>query len=254
VHQHGIGRVAEFVMADDDAEALDDALGAPATDTFKDLALLATDTTGEHRKRPHEQRQAFLQSHHQPAFELVERPWRHEGLPAHRRRQAFLAFAVERKTEVDVIFLQQGQAQQRLASRLLDGPQSCLQAAFGTGGDNEPEVVAMLALVVVVDLRKAIDRLGDGGQFLRRYSHRRQRAGTNALGRKDGADAGDFALATQRLEQAQDGVLSHTKALPDFSERCRAKREVPLEVVQQTKVERLVGHCDLRIPCAAHGW
>ena len=60
------------MVANDHAKALDDALLAPAADAFQHLALVATNPAGEHLERPDEERQTFLQRHHQPAFKLAE--------------------------------------------------------------------------------------------------------------------------------------------------------------------------------------
>jgi hypothetical protein len=96
----------------------------------------------------------------------------------------------------------------------------------------------VLALVVVIDLGKAVDRLGDGGQLFRRHGHRRQRRGADALGREDGADAGNLAFAAQVFQPAQDGPFANAEARGQFGERRRTEREIALEVVEQAEVER----------------
>jgi len=141
-----------------------------------------------------------------------------------------------------VVFLQQGQLEKRQPRRQLDRPQRRLQAPFRTGGDDKPEVVVVLAFVVVVDLGKARDRRSHRRQLLRRHRHRRQGAGTDPLGGKDGADARHLALAAQRLEHAQDGTLGDTQSGCQLGKRCRTQREVALEIVEQTEVECVVGH------------
>jgi hypothetical protein len=89
---------------------------------------------------------------------------------------------------------------------------------------------------------KAIDRLGDQRKLLRRQGHRGQRAGANALGCEDGADARDLPLAAQRLEHPQDGAFGDPEARRQLGEGCRTQREIPLELVEQAKVERRVHH------------
>jgi hypothetical protein len=87
------------------------------------------------------------------------------------------------------------------------------------------------------------------------HRHRRQRAGADPLGCKDRADTSDLALAAQPLEQPQDSASQQRRgARPSFGEGCRAERKVALEIVQQAKIERLVGHRDLKTPFAARGW
>jgi hypothetical protein len=68
----------------------------------------------------------------------------------------------------------------------------------------------MLALVIVVDFRKAIDRLGDCRKLCRWHRHRCQRAGADSLGREDRADARYLAFAAQRLKPPQDSTFSGT--------------------------------------------
>ena len=149
--------------------------------------------------------------------------------------------------------LEQRQGKQGVAGSLLDGPQRCLQAAFAGGGDDEPQVVAVLALVVVIDLGKTVDRSCHRLESLRRHGHCRQRRGADALRREDRPDARNLALAAQLFETAQNRALANAEARRQLGKRRRTEREIALEFVEQAEFEGVV-HRHLRSQCAQRAW
>ena len=192
-------------------------------------------TRGEHLEGPDEERQPFLQGHDQPALQLLQ--WTRWRKDMGRRRPLLLA-RLEAEAEIDVKLLLQRQAQHRVAGSLLDGAECGLQAAFGPGCNHEPQVIAMLALVVVIDLGKTVHCLRDDFQLFRRHGHRRQCRGADALGCKDRPDARDLAFAAKIFQPADDHSFGHAKARRQLGKRRRAEREIALEIVEQPELQR----------------
>ena len=170
LHQHRTHALIRAVTGDNDSEALDRPLGTPAANPLEQFVLVAANPAGQDGERADEQRQSFLQGHHEATTDFVE----HCRLPPFGRLAPELAQHRERDD--------------RIAGGLFDGAKRRLQAPLRSGGDHEPEVVAVIARVVVIDLGKTVDRPGHRLELFRRHGHRGQGAGTDALGRKNGAD------------------------------------------------------------------
>ena len=243
MNEHGVGPETEFMVTDDDAEALDRALFQPAPDAAEDIRFGNADAFGDQREGPDEQRQPFLQHGNQPALGFVHQC---NGLHRLGGGDTFLLVAVQAETEVDVELFEQRQRHQRVAGGLLDGAQAGLQTPLAGGRDDEPQVVAVLAFVVVIDLGEAIDRSGNRRQLFRRYGHRRQCRGADALRGEDGADPRNLAFTAQVFEPAEDDLLAHPQACRQFGEGRRAEREVALEVVEELEVEGVVHQKPMR--------
>jgi hypothetical protein len=100
----------------------------------------------------------------------------------------------------------------------------------------------VLALVIVVDFREAVDHLGDCSKLRRWHRHRCQRAGADSLGREDRADARDLAFAAQRLKPPQDSTLGNPQAARQLGKGRRTERKVALKLIQQAEIERPFPH------------
>ena len=100
----------------------------------------------------------------------------------------------------------------------------------------------MLALVVVIDLGKAVDRFRNVAQSFGGHGHRRQGAGTDAFWREDCANARNLSFAPQGLQHAQNRYFGNAEPGCQFAKGRRAERKVPLKVVKQSKIEGVVLH------------
>ncbi len=139
-----------------------------------------------------------------------------------------------------MVFLEQRQLQHRPAGHLFDRAQGRLQAPFRPGRGDEPEIVAVLTLVIVIHFGKAIDHFGNRGQLVRGYRHRGQRTDTDTFRGKNGADARDLALATQPFQGPQHHALGNSQPRRQLREGRRTERKIPLKVIEKAKVDRFV--------------
>ena len=139
-------------------------------------------------------------------------------------------------------FLFERQRQQRKTCCLLDGTETGLQTPFAAGRHDKPQVVAMFALIVVIDLGKPIDRRGNRCQLFWRNGHGRERRGSDAFRGEDGTDARNLAFAAQVFEAAENDFFADPKARRQLGERSRHQRKIALEVVEQLEVEAAAVH------------
>jgi hypothetical protein len=114
-----------------------------------------------------------------------------------------------------------------------DRAQGAVQRRLVGGGGDEPEVVAVFALVVVVDLRPRADQGGDALDLRRRGGERRQRRGADAARRQHGADTADGAARLQALERGENRRLVSADFFADLGERPRTIGKFALPVVEQ---------------------
>ena len=113
-------------------------------------------------------------------------------------------------------------------------------------GRDEPQVVVVLALVVVVDLGEAAHQRRDSLQpRLRRHRQRRQYAGADGARARTPRPRGSLRLARDTPAGAPARRSpTHARRLGDLGERAGAQREAALELVEQPKVD--AGHRPMR--------
>ena len=98
----------------------------------------------------------------------------------------------------------------------------------------------LAAMAVPAQQLEAVDRGSHRFELRRRNRHRGQRRGADPLGREDGADARDLALAAQLLKPGQNRSLADPEARRQFGEGRRTQRKIALEFVEQAKLEGVV--------------
>ena len=133
--------------------------------------------------------------------------------------------------------LEQRQVEQRVTATLLDFRQYLLQPILVVGGDHEPQVEAMLALVVVIDRVETVDDRRDCLEFVLGHRHRRQRACAETVGSEHGADAADCTLGLQALEGFEHRGLVDAEVPRDFGEGALDQWQTLLKLVQQASLE-----------------
>ena len=237
------------MVAHDHAEAADQAFVHPARDAGDDRILSETDPRRQRGEGPRLQRQATLQRTDQLAFErrqlaaavrVAERD-RLAGARARVRAPPRPA-RLEVEAEVDVELFFERQHDDRAAGVALDAGDHLVELRARGRGDHEPQVVAMLALVVVVDRGFARDARGDLLQALGRRGQRGQRARAQAARGEHRAHPAHQALRGQVAVGRDHIVLGGAHRLRDAREGPRLEREVALPLVEQAEaggVERL---------------
>jgi hypothetical protein len=95
----------------------------------------------------------------------------------------------------------------------------------------------VLALVVVVDLRKAADQLRHLRQAPRGHRHGRQRAGADAPRGEHGPDPADGARRSEPLQARDHLALPHPEPAADLGEGALAHGKPPLVLVEQAAVD-----------------
>jgi hypothetical protein len=147
------------------------------------------------------------------------------------------AAAGEVEAQVDVELFEQRQGDGRAAGGGAHvGQQAGEGGLVGAAGD-EPQVVAVLAPVVVIDAGEGVDDGDDAGQVAHRHGHRGEGAGADPVGGEDRADAADLAAVTQPLEPGEHVACAAAEACRDGRPRLGDQRETALEVVEQREVE-----------------
>jgi hypothetical protein len=121
----------------------------------------------------------------------------------------------------------------------LDRSEHLLQPPDPRRRRHEPQIEAMLALVVVVDLGKPRDELRDRIQALGRHLHGRERRSTDRVRPKDRADAADGTEAAQGRQRLEDLVALDSDPVRDEVIGLGYQRELALEIVQQAELERI---------------
>ena len=90
----------------------------------------------------------------------------------------------------------------------------------------------MLADVVLIDLGKAVDRIGNDTQLFRRDRHGGQRARPNTFGCEHSAYPGDLSFAPQLLQHAQHNIFRDAQFARQFGKRSRTQRKILLPFIQ----------------------
>ena len=84
-------------------------------------------------------------------------------------------------------------------------------------------------------------------ESLRRYRHRRQRAGADAVGTEYGADSADNALGLQLAQFLDERGLVNAEPSGDFGEGLGSQRNTLLKIIQQALLEsRKLSHRPIR--------
>ena len=105
----------------------------------------------------------------------------------------------------------------------------------------------MFALVVVVDLFKAVHERRDLFQLRGRHRHRGQGAHADGVGPEHRSDPADHAAVLQFAQTVKQGTGAGVQLPRDMVERLRFERERPLVVVQQALGQRFhAGHSPVR--------
>ena len=102
-------------------------------------------------------------------------------------------------------------------------------------GHDEPQVVAVLALVVVVDAGLLADESRDLGEALGRHRHRRKRARADGIGAEDRADPVDDAQLLQGTQRREGFVLGNSHP----GERPRVERKAALPAIHEREIDRV---------------
>ncbi len=241
---HGIGAEAQFVMAHDDAETLDHALLLQARQAREHVPLVEAEGLRELGVGMGHQRQAVLDGGNQRMVPGV----RHEGLGRWRWRVSLHGRgqpATQVEAQINVVVPLHRQAQHAHPDLRLDATQRPLQGGgVGRGGD-EPEVEAVLPLVVVVDLGTGTDAGGHLRQAILRHARRRQHGGADTVRTEHGADAADHAFPAQAAQRVQHGLDGPSQSLGHGVEGSRGEGKIPLEVVEQGQGK--IAHSPIRL-------
>ena len=236
-HAHGVGLQPQLVMAHDHAEAPDQAFFDPARNQLDRHRLAEPDAGAQAGERLGLDLQPLLQGGDERALDRRQRTrrvTRAEGdrlatLRACRARPC----QVEAKVDVELFF--QRQHDDLAAGIALDGCDHLAQLRLRSRRHHEPQVVVVLALVVVVDRgfpahprRHRLEALGWRGQ-------RGQRTGPQASRREHRPHPAYQALLAELAVGRDDRLFAAADAVGDAGEGPRFEREVALPLVEQAK-------------------
>ena len=161
--------------------------------------------------------------------------FRPAGLTEVRAEFSCLTGKVE--AEVDVVIRQHGQIQRLAAGLAVDAGQHFGHARRRRRGHHEPQVVGMLALVVVVDLRIGVDALRHGFDARFRNRNGGERAPAQHMRAEHGTDTGNVATRHE-IAQARDHLsLGTAQCIGNGSKGLLDQRQITLPVVKQMKLE-----------------
>jgi hypothetical protein len=124
------------------------------------------------------------------------------------------AAAGEVEAQVDVELFEQRQGDGRAAGGGAHvGQQAGEGGLVGAAGD-EPQVVAVLAPVVVIDAGEGVDDGRHAGQVGHRHGHRGEGAGADAVGGEDRPDAADLAAVRSAASRASTSPAPQPSCAP----------------------------------------
>jgi hypothetical protein len=175
----------------------------------------------------------------EPSLGLAQR--RNRSRPRLARHRVVLQV----EPEIDVEFLEQRQPQYRQPGLVLDAGQRPLQRRLRGRRGHEPEVAAVLALVVVVHAHVAAHLPRHRFQPLGRHRDRGERARADRIGPEHGCDAIDESARLELAEAVDHLVLVEPAGLGDLGEGPRHQRKAALPGIEEPEAGR-VEH--LRIP------
>ena len=254
-HRHRVVRVAGFVVAHDRAETPQRALIQPPGQRRQHLPSRLVQRLAPGVVGSLEQRQAAFDQRGQRGVGSVHR---HDGscCGAAARRQ----FVAQIKTQVDAVRAPHAQAQRAAAGLCLERVDRVAHRRGVAPGDHEPQVVVVLALVVVVHARVRRHAGGHRLEPLRRHSERAQQRRPAGARTPGAADAADGAIAQQLPVAGDHHALFGAAAFADLGKRFANERKVALPVVQQREAQvGAQGHVHVdrghaRTPSAPRGW
>ncbi len=148
----------------------------------------------------------------------------------------------EGETEVDAIGREHRQVQGGEAGVFLQLVKDLLQVLAMGPGEHEPQVVMMLAGVVVIDLRVLADPRGHLFQALDRHRQGGQGAGARAGVFEHRADARQRPGQFQALQAGHHLGLVAAQHLGHFAVGFGAQRHAVLEAFNQLLAERIKVH------------
>ncbi len=222
-------------MPDHGADAAHEPALEPAAQRADDLFLRQI----EPRERTRLERQPGGDAGGEPPLRLAQRGNRPRSRLARHR------VGREIEPEIDVEFLEQRQPQYRQPGLLLDACERPAQGRVRGRRGHEPEVVAVLALVVVVHAQVAAHLPRHRVQPLGRHRHRREGARADRIGAEHGCDAVDQPARLELPEAGDHVVFVEPARLRDLGEGPRRERKIALPGVEEAEA-RGVEH--LRIP------
>ena len=212
-HGHGVGREADFMVAHHQPEAAQRAGVEPGLDACQHIGRGAAQRARPVGKGLGHQRQAGLDQGRQRMVGRLDA--RRAALDGAAARGG----AVQVEAEVDAVGAHHLQAGHGQAGFGFDGGQGVVQR-FGAGaGDDEPQVQAVFALVVVVDAGVRRHQRGHGLQPLRRHGHGAQQGGPAHAGRPHAADAADGATLGQPHAGVDNFIFRSAQRFPHLGER-----------------------------------
>jgi hypothetical protein len=244
-HHHRVGAVAQFVMADHHAQALDDAGVDHRTQPCDDGLLADSQALSDRPIGPRDQRQSSLDGLDKvlggPAHGFVDDVGCKPRACRAGRGGGRVSGEGHAEAEIDVVIPYQRQRERGVA-RARHDPCECIgERGLVRRRHHEPQVVAVLAFVIVVHLGEIVDDAGHLLQLRGRHLHGGERAGADGVGAEYGAYAAHRALPLQLREARQHRRRAGVEAPRDLRERRRRQREVVLKVVEQAFRQRFHG-------------
>ena len=124
--------------------------------------------------------------------------------------------------EVDMKLFKQWQHKQRQTGSLPDCIQYLIDASLVRTRDDEPKVIAVLSLVVVIDLSQTADPVRHGLQLFRGHGQGSECAASNGPRAEHRPDTADIALFAEPCNMRNDGFLREADLLAYFQKRSAA--------------------------------
>ncbi len=187
-------------------------------------------------ERPGRQIEAALERGQERAFVVAR------GAARNRRRRtarAALAFGEDRKAEIDVKIAHHRQHENGEADARLDAGDRRIDSRRIGGGDDEPEIERMFALVGVIDAGFGDRRLGGGFEPIRRDRQRGERRGAGRVRPHHRADARQRAAFAQPPQPLDRFVFVDADRFPEHGEWPLDEREIPLPGIDQSTIGRV---------------
>ena len=144
------------------------------------------------------------------------------------------------ETQIDMIVLKHRQMQHRATGTLLDLGQHLAHPRLIGGGDDKPQVVMMLAFVVVIHFDVAADQLRHFFELAGRNRNRGKGAGAYAVRPEYRPDPAYRAARLKLRKRFQHLVFSLPQTSGNDAKGRRHQRKITLEIIEQMEFE--IGH------------
>ena len=227
-------------MTNDHPHALDDAVAQQPPEPLHHLRLGETDAPRYRRIRTGGERQSVLDGPQETSVESIERRRRGgrtraggRGTRARRRPTP------KGEPEVDVVGPFEAQVQYLEAGTPPDVREGLVQLVHTRGGEHEPEIELVLALIVVVDRPIAVHTFGDRLEPRRGDRHRRQGARADTPRGEYRADPAHHPALLEGGQAPEHLVRLAVETIRDLRERRLADRKAALVLVEQPPVQRI---------------